>query len=114
VVAKQEWLATDRRANAVVAAYAAELAQKKGDTMKVRAWTVGEMFGHEPDKVVKQSDQLTEAIGKIIFGKHPGAQMLSLAECAAMWVLNHSENHEEHLALFCACVTDFVRTKPKP
>ena len=80
---------------------------------RVRSWTASEVLGRSQDEVVTQSDELTEALGRILFGKHPGAQFLSLVECATSWVTNHEENQDEHCELFIAALREFVELKQK-
>lgn len=68
--------------------------------MSIRVWNVEEFFDRPPKEVVDQSEQLSIAMRKLLFGKHPGAQMLSLVECSAQWIRNHSEGEHRQQAYY--------------
>lgn len=65
---------------------------------RVRVWNAEEFFQRPPREVVEQSNQLSAAMCKLLFGKHPGAQMLSLVELSAKWIHNHQEGEHRKQA----------------
>lgn len=79
---------------------------------RYRVWGGDEILGRPDDAVVDQSDQLTAAIRPILFGKHPGAQMLTLAELAGIWICGHDEEiRNQAMETFVGAVHDFVKTQ---
>jgi hypothetical protein len=63
---------------------------------EIRIWDYDEVHNRPHDEVVRQSDELVAAMRKLLFGKHPGVQMLALAEMCGQWVINHP--HPKHRA----------------
>lgn len=64
----------------------------------IRIWNAEEFFKRPSKEVVEQSNQLDAAMRKLLFGKHPGAQMLSLVTMSAQWVRNHQKGEHRNQA----------------
>lgn len=63
----------------------------------VRAWTAEEIlsFANDPMGMVKLSDELALKISGIMFGRHPGVQLLTIADIAARWVNGHEPGYRQ-------------------
>jgi hypothetical protein len=83
--------------------------------MNLRIWNVDEMMSADGNQLVQQSDELDLALGKLLFGKHPSVQFLSLVTASATWVSNHDgrELQEHARKTFHQALDDLVELKRK-
>lgn len=80
-----------------------------------RAWTPEELvsFAKDPAAMVKLSDELAFKINKILFGRHPGVQLMTIADLAARWVQGHTEEYREKaLAEMKSAIEDLSKVTP--
>jgi hypothetical protein len=81
----------------------------------VRSWTAEEMisFARDPAAMVKLSDELALKIGKILFGRHPGVQLMTIADLGARWVQGHTEEYRQKaLDEMKQAIEDLSKSKP--
>jgi hypothetical protein len=80
-----------------------------------RAWTSEDVTGRPSGEVIDQSDKLTARIRPILFGKHPAAQMLTLAELAGIWIGGHQTKELQDIAMesLFGAVRDFAKRNEK-
>jgi len=77
----------------------------------MRAWTPEEIL--KPIdfwEQVKLSDKLADQVRALMFGRHPGVQLLTIADLAAIWVQNHPvEMRSNALAQMIAAIRDLAK-----
>jgi hypothetical protein len=56
----------------------------------VRAWSLSEIHNRDVHKDVELSNELTNQVAPLFFGKAPGVQGLTLIDLVGMWLSGHS------------------------
>lgn len=81
----------------------------------VRSWSPEELvnFARDPAAMVKLSDELALKINKILFGRHPGVQLMTIADLAARWVQGHPEVYRQRaLEEMKSAIDDLSKVTP--
>jgi hypothetical protein len=66
---------------------------------KFRAWYADELAFKDVDELMeaaRMSDDLADELWTRLFGRHPGVQLLTIADMAARWIQHHEAADREH------------------